>query len=52
MSLAVGHRQHAKQLLSSMAALQVLLLIITEVLIDAGPLYFSGVSGGTATSLA
>ena len=52
MSRAVGHRHHAKQLLSSMAALQVLLLSITGVLIDAGPLYFSGVCGGTAASLA
>lgn len=51
MSLAVGHQHHAKQLLSSMALLQVALLVATGTLIEAGPLYFVGTVGGTAASL-
>ena len=52
MSLAVGHRDVAKQLLSTMASLQVGLLFATGTLIGAGRLYFAGACGGTVLSLA
>lgn len=40
MSLAVGHRHHAKTLRFGMAALQVKLLVTTGALMRAGPLVF------------
>ena len=51
MSLAVGNHQHAKQFLSMFASLQVILLIATGLLMDAEPLYYARVCGGTAVSL-
>ncbi len=51
MSLAVGHRDHAKQLLSTMASVQVALLLATGYLIGASPLYYTAACGGTTLSL-
>ncbi|CAF9935760.1 Para-hydroxybenzoate--polyprenyltransferase, mitochondrial precursor (PHB:polyprenyltransferase) [Imshaugia aleurites] len=51
MSLAVGHRHHAKSLLGSAAALQVGLLGLVGWLVQASPVYFVGACVGAGLSL-
>ncbi len=51
MSLAVGHRHHAKTFLGSAAAVMVGFLGLVGWLIGAGPIYYVGACGGTGISL-